>query len=343
MKRLLWAVVAVLASSASAWAQDVPWANRFFTYPESPPPVVSHDFGTVPRGTVLKHQFPVTNIYRWPMRIGQIRTSCGCVIATASNTVLGVNSDDKIGSIEVVMDGRKFSGEKEVTLYVPFSGSDPNGKQFFSTALLRVKAFGRGDVMVTPGQIDFGVIAQTRNQPATQTAEIVSMKSGWRLTGIVQTEAPFDVQVQPMGTPNGQVSYRVSVTLKQDARAGTINDEVVLQTNDSTSPQLRIRVSGLIQAPLLVTPSAVNFGTVQAGETRTTNVLVRGNRAFRLLRVEGAGDGLSVQLPSHAAQAMPVPISFRPTTPGKVQREIRIMTDLDGGSVVTVKVDAMVN
>ena len=73
MRRCFGVLAAVWAFCGVAEAQQVPWANRFFTHPEAPPPIVLHDFGTVPKGTLLRHSFPISNIYKWPMRISKLK------------------------------------------------------------------------------------------------------------------------------------------------------------------------------------------------------------------------------------------------------------------------------
>ena len=59
------ALVTVVMSASAAPAED--WAEKMFVKDNAPH--LSHDFGTVPRGTLLYHAFPVTNIYSVPIEI----------------------------------------------------------------------------------------------------------------------------------------------------------------------------------------------------------------------------------------------------------------------------------
>src|SRR5215211_710774 len=86
---LVLAVLAVLAAPAAGQPANPPppWANKLFlpdverNPAQPPPPVVVHDFGTVPKGTLCVKKFTLTNIYDVPMQVIDIRRSCGCLQA----------------------------------------------------------------------------------------------------------------------------------------------------------------------------------------------------------------------------------------------------------------------
>src|SRR6185295_14757121 len=98
------ALVVLVLGPAAAHAQGG-WAQKMFKGK------TTHDFGTVPRGAQLKVDFPITNIYAVPMEITEIKPSCGCVTAVPTKKVL---ASRETGTIEVRMDGRRFSGTKNV-------------------------------------------------------------------------------------------------------------------------------------------------------------------------------------------------------------------------------------
>src|SRR5204863_1694537 len=51
-----------------------PWANKFFlpdiaaNREQAPPPLIAHNFGEVPHGTLCVQKFTITNIYDVPMQ-----------------------------------------------------------------------------------------------------------------------------------------------------------------------------------------------------------------------------------------------------------------------------------
>src|SRR5688500_17063790 len=107
MRAFAFAWLALLAATPAVPAQG--WANKLFK------DQTSHDFGTVARGAQLYHRFPLTNIYAVPLEITNVRVSCGCLTATPSAKVRGPR---EAGHIDVLMDTRRFNGQKAVTIHV---------------------------------------------------------------------------------------------------------------------------------------------------------------------------------------------------------------------------------
>lgn len=321
MRRSFGAVVLLLAiTGASAQeAMPVPWANKFFVQ-KDPPAVIVKDFGTVPQGTQLTHRFPITNIYAVPIQVGDPRVSCGCTSGTLSKHVL---QPRETAYLDLVMDARKFVGNKAVTVWVDF------GPKFRSTAVLRVQANSRADIALNPGRIDFGVIAQGRR--ATQSVELQYLGGmpNWQVIGPVADEAsPVDVAVQPTVAQRGRVVYVVTAALKADAPPGPIQAQVQLQTNDQTNPIVAINVGGTIQAPFNVyPPGPVRFDEARVGQPARTHITIQGTRPFLIQKVEGEGDGVTVELPRTPQPVQVVKINFQPTQAGALKRELRLYTD----------------
>src|SRR4051794_12897224 len=107
MLRVVLALVATAGFAPAAAAQTA-WADKLFAN------VTTHDFGAVPRGTQLKHAFKITNIYKEPLEVTQVRVSCGCVTATPSVKVLQPN---EAAQLNINMAARQFSGPKSVRIY----------------------------------------------------------------------------------------------------------------------------------------------------------------------------------------------------------------------------------
>jgi hypothetical protein len=316
-----------------------PWAQKIFFG------VTSHDFGTVPHGAQLKHRFKMQNIYAVPLELTNIKPSCGCLSATPSTKQLKPKEE---GYIDVVMDGRKFNNFKSVTLSVTV------GPQFVSTATMVLTANARSDVVFNPGQVDFGNV--TQGQTPTQTIDVEYAGTlDWRVLEVVKSaEAPFAVTARELyreaprsrllkGTVNGKAGYQIAVTLKPNVPPGPFRQELILKTNDPQTPVLTVAVEGTVQGSLSVTPSVVSLGKVKAGTPTQHRVAIRGSRPFKILALEGAGDGITAELPQQAAAAHVLTLQCVPALPGEWHRQITIRTDLDdGNAIATVTVEASV-
>src|SRR5438270_13388557 len=109
MRKLALALVAITLFVQTAAAQSTAWADKLFGG------ATTHDFGVVPRGAQLKHSFKMTNLYKVPLEVTNLRVSCGCVTATMNTKVLQPNES---ALLNVVMDGRQFNGYKSVRSYL---------------------------------------------------------------------------------------------------------------------------------------------------------------------------------------------------------------------------------
>lgn len=325
------------APPAPAPAQPVqaPWANKFFlpdigtNRDQAAPAVINHNFGEVPHGTLCVHKFTITNIYDVPMQILEVKKGCTCLDYVPMTKVLQPN---ETADFTVTMNTAKFVGANSQNFYVTF------GPKFVSTAVLRVSANSRTDVSVNPGAVTFGTVPQ-----GTRVSQSVQIKySGrtrdWKITEVVAGNHPFDVKFTETsrgGPLRGGAEYQIDVTLNANAPAGTISEQITLKTNDTANPLIHVGVTGTVAAPLELSPNKVRL-EAKVGDSATQRVLVRAAKPFKVVGVDGAADGITVELPATTA-ALPVQIvtvKFDPKKPGAAARELRIRTDLDGGSAV---------
>jgi hypothetical protein len=334
MRKILLAAVVLVLARGTASAQTGAWADKLFLAGGGK---TAHDFGTVARGAQLVFSFPMTNIYSVPLEITGIRATCGCVTATPSTRVL---KPQEKGQLHVTMDARRFTGAKAVTVYVTV------GPEYVSTASIRLTANARSDVVLNPGQINFGVVRQ--GQTPTQVLDVEYAGSfDWRVTEVVKSASgPYDVGVQQLyreparGRQPGRAGYRLAVTLKPDAPPGPLKQELILKTNEPGNSQfLTVVVEANIQATLSVSPAVVNLGRVKVGAAVTHKVQVRGQRPFRILKVDGVDDVVSAVLPAGAAPNHVLVLRCQPRQPGDLRRQLVIHTDMDQ-SAVTVHLEA---
>jgi hypothetical protein len=147
-------------------------------------------------------------------------------------------------------------------------------------------------------------------------------------------------EVSRGGPFRGGAEYQVEVTLKPTARAGPHSETLHIKTTDLAHPVVQVVITANVASPLEIAPGKVRFDTVAIGQSATQRVIVRAARPFRILGVDGAGAGISVELPA-AAAPLPVQfltVKFDPREPGAVARSLRIRTDLEGG-IATVPVE----
>jgi hypothetical protein len=335
MRTLTLAVAIFLVSAAPVLAQPAAeaWANKLFMNK------TAHDFGTVARGAQLKYSFPIKNIYAVPLEITLIRPSCGCVTAKASKNVLQPQEE---GSLDITMDGSRFTGPKSVTVQVSV------GPEYVSTATLKISANARSDVVFNPGEFNFGVVQQ--GQQPQQTVDVEYAGSlDFRISEVVKpAEAPFSVTIQelyrnqPNGKQPGRVGYRLTLKLNADAPGGAFKYDLALKTNDQASEVMSVTVDGNVQAALRAAPNLVNLGAIKVSEARNFKVQVLGNRPFKITEVQTDGKEIKAEVPQTALMVHTLSLTCIASNPGELKRQLTIVTDLDKNARVTVSVQASV-
>jgi hypothetical protein len=316
MRKLMLALVATVLVSQTASAQTA-WADKLFGG------VTTHDFGVVPRGAQLKHTFRLTNIYKEPLEITQIRVSCSCLTAKASTSLLHPNES---ATLDISMDGRQFSGAKTIRIYVSV------GPKYISTATLTVTANARTDVVFTPGELDFGNVSRG----ATPSRHIDVEYGGaldWKVTEIVKSAgSPFELKVEelpPQANTVARKGYRLIATVKADAAAGPFKQEIMLKTNDPASPVLTCYISGAVQARLAISPPSLSVTGLRVGESQTKKLVLRADRPFRVTGIDGLGDGITADIPDRQDTTMILSVTIQPTKAGELRRQLTVRTDLD--------------
>lgn len=326
----LFVIGAAVVGRAQSPTETVPWANRFFQKDQTPA-VIAHDFGSVPSGTILQHTFTITNIYDVPMQVIYVRKSCSCLEAYPPQGMIAPN---ETAQFKITMDTSKFKGQNAQTFNVTF------GPSFISTAVIRVQATSRPDVQLSPGQINFGTVALGAKPSQTVTVKYSGRQKDWKVTGIAPNAGSFDAVLEEPGRGWFGQEHKVAVTLKPDAKPGAISEVINLQTNDPTAPLVPITVAAVIQAPITIAPSKVQFGKVTAGQTVSQRVTVRAGRPFAIEPLIDDATGVTVEVGlSTAAPVQIITVKLTPKQPGVLRANVNLRTSLDG-AIVTIPIEA---
>lgn len=327
----------VLAVPAAA-QEPIPWANKFFTGPTStPPPVILHDFGTLPKGTVKTYRFKMTNIYAVPMQVQEPKPSCGCVSVVEYTGQMGPR---EAGHIDIKLDTRRVDGPKVIKLPVTFRGQDPTTKEpFFSTADLEIRAISRAEIAVEPGAFGFGRVPAGRKASQSVVVTYAGTQPNWKITEYGVRKELFDIAFEQIPV-RGTKAYRVTLTLKETAPAGALTEHVELRTNEpGNQGALTLAVTGFVQPPLsIVGTDHVKFPGVDVGQKTQQNVTIQAESAFKVTAVEGQGDGVSVMvLPLQPKKAQVITITFAPEKAGPVKKVLTVKTDTGESVALTVE------
>ena len=316
--------VALLAAVAPARASS--WADGMFEE-------LSRDFGSVPRGQILTHQFRLVNNTGAPVRITNVRVSCGCTAANAAQSVLAPGQDTVIVA---QMDTRRFYNTKTVTIYVTFD------QPRFEEVRLWVQANSRDDVSFNPESIAIGRVK--RGTEAEGRTNVAFLGGGFTQITDFKSESNY---VQPtvklVRQDAGEVTYEVAAKVRPDTPAGKWYTDVWLQTNNPAIPRLRVPVTVEVEAALSVSPNQVSLGDVKAGAPSDRKVIIRGIKPFRITGIDGTDEQIAVRETAGEAKTVHVlTVTLNPREPGELTRLIRVQTDLKTGGNIEFNAQAKV-
>ena len=247
-------------------------------------PERAYDFGTVARGSQIRHAFPLVNRTDQEIRIMDWRTKCGCTNVRVGAKVIPPGTQT---TIEATIDTTKFLGYKPSGLTLILE------RPAFVEVDLNLSCFIRGDIVMNPGQIDFGIVRRAEKMPPTSlTLTYAGGRSDWEISRMKTQSSRVKAELREVSrTADGQINYALTATLQPNVPNGYFKDEITLVTNDQSSPAIPISVVANIQSAVAVTPSIINFGGVKAGQEVSKTVLVRSSQPFSITRLsadEGA-------------------------------------------------------
>jgi hypothetical protein len=319
------AILGLLLIVDSAAAQQ--WAVKMFEK-------TSHDFGTVARGAKVEYDFVIENIYEEDVQIESVRSSCGCTVPQIVQKSL---KTWERSAIKATVDTRGFLGRKDATLTVVLS------KPFPAEVQLHVYVFIRGDVVVQPGVVKFGNVAE--GVAARQTVQVsYAGRNDWRINEVESANPHVSAQAVETERRVGSVKYDVVVTLNASAPAGYIQDHLVLVTNDFTASATRVPVpvEGIVGSAITVRPSPLML-VVEAGQPITRQLVVQGRQPFRILAAQSSDPRLKLAVPTAAKTLHLLPVTFSAgSVPGSADATIHIETDLTSGKTLDVPVQVRI-
>lgn len=294
----------------------------------------THDFGVVARGAKVEHRFTIENIYEENAHIQSVSSSCGCSTPRINQQLL--KTWEK-AEILVTVDTRSFLGRKDATITVVLDQPFPAEVQ------LHVYTYIRSDIVVQPGAMLFGTVAQGAG--AKQAAAInYAGRDDWKILRVESANPSIEAAVTETNRTPGLVNYSLSVQLKPDTPPGYIRDQLVLVTNDYDvkASRVPIAVEGLVMSALSARPSPLMMGVADVGKPIISNLTVYGRVPFRITSIKSSDKRFECKATDASKSFHILPITFlaKEAAPSGevVKAKIRIETDMTGAGAVEADV-----
>ena len=297
-KTYLATLLIVMTLSALANAD---WASDMFKD-------TSHNFGMVARGADTRFSFVFTNKYQEDVVIESVQSTCRCTQPSFQKRVI---KTWETGQVDIQLDTRNFYGRKDATVTVRFS------KPFYAEVQLHSFCFIRTDVYVEPGIVAFGTVQQ--GQPRTARFRVnYAGRTYWQNWAIrdIQSESTFyKASLKEVQRDYNYVSYDITLTLKENAPEGYLNDFIDIVSNDPnpSNQHCPVPVSGYIIPSVAVKPSPLAFGTIKPGQSLTKTVVLSGQSQFKITEFGSSDNRISAKILDAQKNVHVIPVTITNT------------------------------
>jgi hypothetical protein len=276
------------------------------------------DVGTVSQGVTVDAVFDLVNEGDAKLLVKAVRPTCGCTVADYDQEI----APGATGHVKAKLDTKDFAGPISKSILV--MTDDPQNP----TVTLVIKADIRPFIEILPRPlIRFNAVL---NEPMDQTFIVVGADPEQTLNiTSVQSSVPFiATSVRPLeegelikGKSKSQ--YEVTISLTDTTPVGPVNAVLTINTDLKEAPKVPVKVYGVVRALIHVTPTQVQFGSVEAKTRPGRNLIVVNNRT----------DGTRIQLtgatvddPAFVAQVTTIEEGRR------YQVTVMVKADADPGS-----------
>jgi len=217
------------------------------------------DFGTVEQGSTVSHAFRLQNAGSSPVRIENVKGTCGCTVAASSEHDVAPGGT---AEVTVQLDTTRIAGptRKTVTVYT----TDPSNAVLALTLAGNVEA----DLVLAPTALYVGRVR--RGQPSGRDIAIAPGRKGGRSRVTwVEPSAPA-LQTTLADLPGG--GQRLHVELDASMPLGPFTEHVLLHTTSERQPEVRLGVFGTIEGDVAVVPPQLTFGVTKGSVERGVQV-----------------------------------------------------------------------
>ncbi len=294
------------------------------------------DFGPTPRGPVLTHYFSVTNTTKNPVTLGTARVSCGCVSAHVMHANLAPGESTVVTAYMDTKRILNINSVKSVIVYVPFLA--PRAEE----VTLKVQCVARDDLFFSKSELAMGDVLKGKSATVT-TKVTVTNQAKWEVSEVASTGKFVAGSFKLLKREAAETTYEVTANLDENCPAGNWTSELFLKTNVAGLERIRVPVTVNVATAIAATPEAVTIADLKEGSERETKLQLKGEKAFKILAVNGSDAEVGVKAQASDSRATHTLLfTVKPLKPGELKRSIEVLTDHKDMPKLTIPFEAKV-
>lgn len=246
------------------------------------------DFGRMPSGKDVLHDYWFTNTGNGPLEILLIKPSCGCTTAGEFDRVV---QPGRKGRIPIKVATAHATGTLMKTITVQTNVAPPGNNTVLSI---------RGDiwkaVQADPASLYFGrlTVGADDDRRISQTTVISTAGGAMMSPGNVRSSSPmFQAELTEV-TPGSK--YNLIITAAPPFRIGSNYATVELSTGVAEVPTLQVQCNLLVSPELEVSPDSLMVPVAGASSKRPIQIRNNGKTPMQLLSAVCNNSAVTVQL-----------------------------------------------
>ncbi len=278
---------------------------------------MTFDFGTVPQGTKVVHDFAMKNAGGMDLIIQRLVPGCGCTAATANSEPIKPGAE---GKIHVEFDTTGFRGDKLKTVRVYTNDAD-NPSQ-----VLTVRGVVQPDVSIEPMSVSFDEVirGEITNVPSKTVEVRVREGSSVKIAGLKS----FSKNLVVTELEGSETLKRFSISIDPQAPVGEIRDRVIVNISGGRESSINIPVFAQVKGQLVLEPSQISFGIVEGNNklSRSVKFNNRGTEPVIIKEVKSSDPAVSASYKVIVAgKKYVIQVTVDPQ---KVQRDLRASVEI---------------
>lgn len=268
------------------------------------------EMGVIANDKVAHAEMKVYNRGTAPLRIGKVKTTCGCTTGNMRNDVI---LPGETGILDIHVDPAKIPGyfaNKTLTL----SSNDPSNP----TLRVQVATHVEPEAEFTPMEFQLGDVAHGEAAEGVLHARQLQKETMEFLEIAVRRDSPyitasFELVPEEDWQVPGKAEYTVRAKLSPDAPAGRYNELIYLKTNIKRQRRISLPFKAVIQGVYSFRPTRVSLRNIIYGQNYVGVLSVSSKKELEILEVSNSNE--SVQL-SHRPGNRPNTHVFDVVIPG---------------------------
>ncbi len=280
-----------------------------------------YDFGTVPQGEKVAHDFVLENRGSEDLLIHRVVAACGCTASSLDSESIAPGDS---GKVRVVFDTSGFAGAKRKTVRVYTNDLDQ------SATLLTLEGEVEPDVNVEPKRVFFQDVLHGADwEPVEKSVSIrVRKNSDISITGI-ENFSPHVIVSKDLVSPK---EYRLRIRLSREAPIGELRERVVVKLQGAEVKTLNIPIFASVRGSLALKPPSLAFGVLEGDKLIRRSVKLQniGKKPIKVLDVRSSHP--AIEASSKELREGKVFVINVAVDPKKLQSDLRASIEIETDS-----------